>query len=142
MPHFSEQDLSEIADEIHNLSVGCRTQEPTAETPLITTWHDKGEIVAEPSRVMETKSVQIVDKAELQATDLDSVAERILGAFKSEDDTRTDADLLAASGLKRDEYLDVRDLLLIETEEISETAEDTAPTEYVRNWPRKVEAAA
>ena len=88
---------------------------------------------------VETKPVRIVDKAEPLATDLDSVAERILAAFKSEDETLTDADLLAASGLDREAYLDIRDFLLIETEEISETAEDTAPTEYVRNWPRKAE---
>ena len=75
-------------------------------------------------------------------TDLDTVAERILAQFKNEDDTRTDADLLAASGLNREAYLDARDFLLIETEELSETAEDTAPTEYVRNFPRSVEAAA
>jgi hypothetical protein len=75
------------------------------------------------------------------AAGLDAVAERILSTFKNEEDSRTDADLLAASGLTREKYLDVRDFILIETEEISELA-DTIPTEYIRNWPRKVEAAA
>ena len=93
----------------------------------------KTEATAEPT---ETKT-----KGDA-AADLDTVAERILNVFTDESDTRTDADLLAASGLNREEYLDVRDFLLIETEEISETAEDTAPTEYIRNWPRKAEAAA
>jgi len=120
------RDFLELADKVQwlRLHSGSISERQTSSAPQ------------EPST--ETKSVRIVDKAEPLATDLDSVAERILGAFKSEDDTRTDADLLVASGLKRDEYLDVRDLLLMDTEEISETAEGI-PTEYVRNWPRKAE---
>ena len=100
-----------------------------------------------PSRRIQfltPEAVQNLDTAQEtkpHATDLDSVAERILSTFKDEHDARTDADLLAASGLNREKYLDVRDFLLIETEELSETA-DTVPTEYIRNWPRKVQAAA
>jgi hypothetical protein len=81
------------------------------------------------------------EKTKPQATDLDSIAERILSTFKSEEETLTDATLLAVSGVGRDRYTDVRDYLLYETEEISETAE-SIPTEYIRNWPRKIEAAA
>ncbi len=75
------------------------------------------------------------------AADLDSVAERILNVFTDENDSRTDADLLAASGVGRDRYTDIRDFLLMDTSELCEL-EDTVPVEYVRTWPRKTQAAA
>src|SRR5260370_35728888 len=87
------------------------------------------------------KNEATAENTKPQATDLDTLAERILAAFKSEDETLTDATLLAASGLGRDKYTDIRDYLLYETEELSETV-DGIPTEYIRNWPRKVQAAA
>ena len=124
VPDISDREVMDLGMAVYELDFfvngplpECAAHEPNAETK---------------SSAPETQA---------KPTDLDSVAERILGAFKSKDDTRTDVDLLAASGLDREAYLDTRDFLLLETEEISELA-DGVPTEYIRNWPRKAEAAA
>ena len=109
---------------------GSAAQEPTAETPLVTTWQDKGQTVMEPSRDAETK------------TKGDIAADAIIAAFEGEE-YLADSDLLKASGLKRSEYIEVRDFLLNETCELVEMeAEEDGITVYSYAKPRKQNAAA
>src|SRR6267154_2103158 len=93
VPRIDAEEMLELYTAIEQLEdSGVKTKTAPVETTLITTWHDRGRIVAEPSRGIETKPSAAQTPAEPTetkplATDLDSVAERILAAFKSEDDT-------------------------------------------------------
>lgn len=71
----------------------------------------------------------------------DAAADKIIGAFEG-DEYLADSDLLKASGLKRSEYIEVRDYLLYDTCELVEMeAEEDGVTVYAYAKPRKQAAA-
>jgi hypothetical protein len=71
----------------------------------------------------------------------DAAADKIIAAFEGEE-YLADSDLLKASGLKRSEYIQVRDYLLYDTCELIEMeAEEDGVTVYAYAKPRKQAAA-
>ena len=71
----------------------------------------------------------------------DAAADKIIAAFEGEQ-YLADSDLLKASGLKRSEYIQVRDYLLYDTCELIEMeAEEDGVTVYAYAKPRKQAAA-
>jgi len=72
----------------------------------------------------------------------DAAADKIIAAFEGEE-YLADSDLLKASGLKRSEYIEVRDYLLYTTNELVEIEpEEDGVTVYAYAKPRKQVAAA
>lgn len=99
----------------------------------------------ETSQPVETKSSAAETPAEVTETKTpgDAAADRIIAAFSEGEEYLADSDLLRASGLKRSEYVQVRDYLLYTTCELIELEpEEDGATVYAYAKPRKQNAAA